>query len=126
MFSTENVDEYGRTFLIPFKGGLAVDELINRLIEVDKQARARVDEAKNNRAKAVEELDSRKQKLKKENEQSFKAFVENKKTELNETLATAKSEIEQKEQSVISELDRVFAEKCDEWVDSIVATVIGE
>ena len=103
-----------------------MDELINRLIEVDKQARARVDEAKNQRARAVEELDGIKQKLKEENEQSFKEFVENKKAECKETLAKATLEIEEKEKSVIENLDRVFSEKCDEWVDSIVARVIGE
>lgn len=110
----------------PEKGGFAVDELINRLIEVDRQARERVDEAKSKRAKAVEELDSKKQQLKEENEQSFKAFVESKKAQCNEVLAKAKSEIEEKEQAVVANLDRIYAEKCDEWVDLIVARVIGE
>lgn len=101
-----------------------MDEMIKKLISIDKQARVRVSKAKKERAGVVDELDKFKAELEAKNELEFKNFVESQNLKSEKELADARAEIEQRKNMAISKLNDVYAEKCDEWVDNIVRSVI--
>lgn len=103
-----------------------MEQLIGRLIEIDKQARARVSKAKKERAKALETVDERR----KETEQAYQAdletLIETEEKHAENAKAAALLEIEQSKRTLIAGLDSLYQERSDEWVDTIVERVLSE
>lgn len=102
-----------------------MEEIIKKLIEADKSARQQVAQAKAGRAAAVEEIEATKAKLSEENEYRFAQALENEKAEQKRFLAKAESQIEEKSRETIGALQNLYEEKCGEWVDMIVESVIS-
>ena len=53
-----------------------MEELLNKLIELDRQARARIEEAENARSLLLEEIEKKKKKLVEKNEADFQQALE--------------------------------------------------
>ena len=101
-----------------------MDNLINRLIDVDKQARRRVAAAKKERAGVVDSLEGTKQALLEENEAKYQAFVNEETARCDAVLAEARAKEAQMQADRLARLDAVAAENHARWVDEIVAAVI--
>ncbi len=103
-----------------------MDNFINQLIEVDKQARERVSKAKKERAAVMESLDSNKKKRLDENEQHVAAFLATQQELCAAKKAEAKAQLIAQQEARISRLDAIDRAHRDEWIARIVADVIGE
>lgn len=102
-----------------------MDELIKKLIEVDKTARKSVENAAQSRVDAVRELDEKKRQLQKDNEQEFAEKSEKMKNDALSELEKAEKAIAKKEKAVAARLTRVFEESCEQWVSEAVAGITG-
>ena len=101
-----------------------MDDLIKKLIEVDRTARKSVENAAGARVAAVRELDEKKQKLREENDREFlEQSEEMKKAALSELEETEKT-IAEKEKEVVARLSAVFEENSDRWVNEAVENII--
>lgn len=101
-----------------------MDELINKLIEIDKNARARVARAEKSMTDAVEELEKTKEKLREENEKRFLEELEKEKAKQSRLLEQAQKQIEQAHKQTVEQLNSLYEEKCDEWVSAVVANTV--
>ena len=98
--------------------------MIGRLIEIDKEARARVAKAKKERAKALETVDQSRKAMDDDYAQKLENLIEQEKNRAAAEKAAALSEVEEKKQTLISGLDRLYEAQSDAWVDAIVARVL--
>ena len=103
-----------------------MEQLIGRLIEIDKQARARVSKAKKERAKALETVDERRKELEQSYSRELDALIAAEQKRAEEAKAEALSEIEESKRSLVAGLDALCSERADAWVDAIVARVLDE
>ncbi len=102
-----------------------MDDLIKKLIEVDRTARKSVENAAEGRVAAVKELDEKKQKLREENDREFLEQAEKmKKAALSELEETEKA-IAEKEEAAVVRLSAVFEKNCDRWVNEAVENIIN-
>ncbi len=101
-----------------------MDDLIKKLIEVDKSARKSVENAGASRVAAVQELDERKQTLRRENESEFLSQSEKMKEEAQLELEMAEKAVAEKERAVEAELSSVYEKNCDRWVKEAVSSII--
>lgn len=101
-----------------------MDELLNKLIEVDKSARKRVSKAKKEKSQALGALESKKEELKKQGEAKFTKAIEEEKSRQAGILENAEKQIEGNCESTVNKLEVLYKEKGDEWVSSIFADVI--
>lgn len=102
-----------------------MDDLIKKLIEVDRTARKSVENAAGMRVAAVKELDEKKQRLREENNSEFLEQSEKmKKAALLELQETEKT-IAEKEKAAVERLSAVFEKNCDRWVNEAVENIIN-
>ena len=104
---------------------LTLEELLNKLIEIDRQARASVELAQQARNQLLDEIDKKKKKLVEKSEADFNQSLESEKQKQAEILKNQKAEIESKCASGIERLKALSEEKSDEWVDMIVNNIIS-
>lgn len=102
-----------------------MDDLIRKLVEVDRTARKSVENAAGARVAAVRELDEKKQKLREQNESEFLAQSEKMNREALLELEETEKAIAEKEKEVASRLCAVFEENCDRWVNEAVENIIN-
>lgn len=100
-----------------------MDELLNKLIEIDKQARGRVEAAEQAKAQLFEELEAKKQKLIKKADEEYSESLEKERAVQSQKLEKEKARIEQSCREGFEALSRLYDEKCDEWVTQIVKNV---
>ncbi len=103
-----------------------MEQLIGRLIEIDKQARARVSKAKKERAKALETVDVRRKEMEQSYQEKLDALIEEEQKRAEEAKAAALSEIEESKRTLVEGLDALYRENADAWVDSLVEHVLNE
>lgn len=101
-----------------------MDDLIKKLIEVDKTARKSVENAAASRVAAVKELDEKKQQLREENDREFLMESDKMKKEASLELERAEKAIAEKENAVAAGLSAVYKENCDRWVNDAVKSII--
>ena len=101
-----------------------MEQLINRLIEADKEARSRVAKAKKERAKALETVDFQRKELESGYQKELETLIEKEQKHALEAKTSALSEIEESKQSLISGLDEQYRKNADVWVRQIVARVL--
>jgi len=103
-----------------------MDHLIKDIIELDKQARLKVEELIDEKSKIGDFLRSKNKELEQAYKEEAKEKLEEVKNKMSEELAKKKEEI-QKEYSVsLSQLEDYYNAKKDEWIDSIFSDCIKE
>lgn len=101
-------------------------DLLNEIIEVDKAARKRLENAQNERAVALASIasqrdaliDSEKQKAKKKAE----AISQKGKSEGEKQL----EKIKERNIEIIRNMDNLYQNKKDEWIDTIVGNILSQ
>lgn len=104
-----------------------MEDLIKKLIEVDKAAREKVDAAVKERNDLLSEIADRKKTMREEFQSSFEKELEKKKNLAKETIEKDYSpeKTAQKNSEITQKLDAVFEEKCESWVKEIVERAIS-
>ncbi|MGN0468997.1 MAG: hypothetical protein ACI4GY_09760 [Acutalibacteraceae bacterium] len=100
-----------------------MEELLGKLIEVDKNARKRVAKAKKANARVLEELESKKQELKASGEEKFSKELEKEKENQSEILKEASERIDADCRKTVSQMDNLFAAEGEKWIQKIVSAV---
>lgn len=100
-----------------------MDELINAILQVDKQARQRVSKAKKQRAGALEALEQEKKKIRANNEEQYDRFVAAKTESIHAARDAQIRAIDAAFDKVDAALDAASRANSDRWVAQIVANV---
>ena len=102
-----------------------MDNMIKTIIDIDKQARDRISQAGEKRAKMIEELPEKKKAIE-------AAVMEKVRVELKDFEAKKKAEFKSKEaqtdagaEKALKELEKKKSENFEAWVDTIVKNTIG-
>lgn len=103
-----------------------MQDMVERIVEMDKHARELTDEARRLKVGSEDRIKAKKEELR----QNYLEKV-NERLELikQAEVKTANEEfklIVQKQQKLEEQLDDMYAQNCDAWVDAIVARVIGD
>ncbi|MCM1545097.1 MAG: hypothetical protein NC110_07360 [Ruminococcus sp.] len=97
-----------------------MEDILKKLIDIDKNARTLVKSANEESVKAIDELNSKKQKLKEENEVKFASMLEQEKAKQKVSVESAAKKIEQTKNEVIEKFNALYDEKGEQWVSRIV------
>ena len=100
-----------------------MDDLINALLQVDKQARQRVSRAKKQRAGALEALEHEKKKIRAKNEETFDAFVAEQTARIYASRDEQIRLIDEQFDKVDAALDETSRKNSESWVARIVSAV---
>lgn len=98
-----------------------MEQLIDRLIQIDKEARVRVSKAKKERVKALETVDKQRKALERDYQNKLDALIAEEQQQSEKAKSAALSEIEKSKQSLIDGLDALYRTHEEAWVRQIVA-----
>lgn len=104
-----------------------MQDIINKLIEVDKSARKKVEQASAKKADVINEVDKKRDEIKKRTQEEFlRISAENKEKAKQEFLQKYSEEkVALYNKQALEQLDRIYREKRDSWVDEIFNRVTG-
>lgn len=100
-----------------------MDDLINAILQVDKQARQRVSKAKKQRAGALEALEQEKKKIRANNEEKFEQFVASKTETIHAARDAQIQAIDVAFDKVDAALDKAAVANGEGWTAQIIAAV---
>lgn len=103
-----------------------MQDMVERIVEMDKHARELTDEAKRLRVGSEDRIKAKKEELRRNYLEKVNERLELiKKAEVK----TADDELKlivEKQRKLEEQLNDIYAQNCDVWVDEIVARVIGD
>lgn len=99
---------------------------VNKLLDVDKQARLIIDEAQQYYDRTLSDIEAEKQKLMAEYEKKAKAHYDKIEAAERESSAIATKEIEEKYARLTAEMDEAFEKGHASWEDGLFVRCIGE
>ena len=107
-------------------GAVKVQDIIKQIVDMDRKAREATEAMNKERVNSEREVAERRVALRAEYlEQARQTIPQNVSAE--KQAAQEKWEIVEKKNTTLSQqLDALYSQKCDEWVQTIVAKVIGE
>ncbi len=101
-------------------------DMISRIIEMDKTARELTQRAQKDKINSEQEIKIKKEEIRNEYlGRARKRISINEKTE-QKLAEEQKQSIQENYKKVLSNLEKTYNQKCDEWVDTIVKNVLGE
>ena len=103
-----------------------MEDMIAKIIDMDKKARNLTDEAQKSKISYENEILKTKEKIKNDYLDRAKERIEINKQTAQKKADTQLKEIEEKNDSVIRKLNSSYSENGDKWVDEIVKRVVGE
>ncbi len=103
-----------------------MEDMIAKIIDMDKKARDLTDEAQRSKISYEQEILRTKEKIKNDYLSRAKERIE-----INRQTAQKKADeqlktIEQKNDTIVRKLDSCYSENGDKWVDEIVRRVVGQ
>ena len=103
-----------------------MEDMIARIVEMDKKARDMTEQAQQSKLDHENRIIAKRESIKAELLERAK-----KRIAINEKTAVQKAEkerrqIEERDSAMIEKLESEYKSHCDEWVDTIVARVVGE
>ena len=107
-----------------FPEATLMEQLIDRLIQVDKEARVLVSKAKKARVKALETVDASRKQMEIDYQNELDALIEAEQSSALKAKESAMQMIEESKQSLIDGLDALYRENAELWVDRIVSRVL--
>lgn len=102
-----------------------MEDMISKIVDMDKKARDLTKEAQQSKVDYEKQIIQKKEKIKTDFLERAKERVK-----INKQTAQKKADeqlvlIEEKNAAIIDTLDKTYAEHKDEWVNEIVARVVG-
>ena len=103
-----------------------MEQLIKQIIEVDKQARKKTDESKQQLAESKIAIAQRVKELEQMYNRSVEEIIALTTQEEDEKMLKQKAQIEEKYAAANRHLDAIYAERKDEWVKELVKLSLAE
>ena len=103
-----------------------MEDLIRKIIEVDKQARKKTELSKEQLAKSKIAIEQRKKELEEHFNDSVEEIIQLTTEEENEKVEKLKAEINEKFIKADKELEKTFAQNKDKWVEELVNRTIND
>ena len=103
-----------------------MQEIINKLIEVDKSARKKVEQAQSRKADVINEIEKKRDDIKVRTQQEFERIsAENRlKAEQDFLEKYSEEKVALYNRQAIEELDRVYAQNREKWIEEMFEAVI--
>lgn len=102
-----------------------MDNMIKTIIDIDKQARDRIAQASESRAKMIEELPEKKKAIESEIMDAVRAELKNFEALKKSESETKKSEIDIQVEESLKELEKKKSENFNGWVEKMVADTLS-
>lgn len=103
-----------------------MEDMIARIVEMDKKARDMTAQAQQKKLDFENQVIAKRENMKNDFlERAKKRIAINRQAAQKKADATLK-QIEERDSAVIQRLESVYAQKGSQWVDEIVARVVGE
>lgn len=103
-----------------------MDKLIHDVIRYDKETRKKVEEAKAEREKILQEIEDEKSRIKKEKWQEAKKQIKDRKQEIQDSLEAKKTEAYNEFKDGLKHLDTIYKEHKDTWVQTLYEACIDD
>lgn len=105
-----------------------MEEIIKKLIEVDKSARERVEKAQAKKADVVGEIDSKRSEMKKSTEEAFALRSQQIRQQAYEQFEKQYSQdkVDQARQEAIRELENSYSQNREKWVREIFERITDD
>lgn len=103
-----------------------MQDMVKRIVEMDKHARELTDEAKRLKVGSEDRISAKKEELRRTYEEKVNARLE---LIRQAEVKTAEDEFKlilEKQKKIKENLNDLYAQNCDAWVEAIVARVIGD
>ena len=104
-----------------------MQEIINKLIMVDKSARKKVEQAAARKADVINEIDKKRNEIKKRTQEEFlRISAENKQKAEQDFLGKYSDEkVDFYNKETLKQLDKYYEENRDRWVEEIFSSITG-
>ncbi len=102
-----------------------MQNMVKRIVEMDEHARKLTDEAKRLKSGSATIVTERKEELSREYQEKVNARLEVIKQNEMKTAEGEIKAIEEKHKELEKNLNAMYEEHCDEWVDEIVSRVVS-
>lgn len=102
-----------------------MDNMIKTIIDIDKQARDRIAQANESRAKMIEELPEKKKAIESEIMDAVRAELKNFEAQKKAESEFKKTEIDIQAEESLKELEKKKSENFNKWVEKIVADTLS-
>ncbi len=103
-----------------------MEDMISKIIEMDKKARDLTDQAQKSKVDFEKNIIEKKEQIKNDYLNRAKERIEINKHTAQKQADEQLKKIEEKNSAVIQKLDSSYKENGNKWVDQIVARVVGE
>lgn len=103
-----------------------MENMINKIIDMDKMARQMEADAQENKNHFQEEIDRRKKELYDQYDASLKEIMEMTDMEQEKMLLDGKQELEQQAGQVLARMEEAYSQKETAWADHIYQAVISK
>lgn len=103
-----------------------MQDMVKRIVEMDKHARELTDEAKRLKVGSEDRISAKKEELRRTYEEKVNTRLE---LIRQAEVKTAEDEFKlilEKQKKIKENLNDLYAQNCDAWVEAIVARVIGD
>lgn len=102
-----------------------MQDMISQLIEMDKRAREVTEQVQHDKVISQNEVVSMCEKIRSDYLERARARLKTNEKIEKEVAEQEWQKIQSKHIQISERLDKIYTEKCDEWVDAIVHRVIG-
>lgn len=102
-----------------------MDSVVNKLLDVDRQARQILDEAQQYYDKTIKDLAAEKQKMTADYESREKQYLDKVRVSESVSVTEASAEIESRYESLTAELDNTFESLHPAWEDELFQKCVG-
>ncbi len=103
-----------------------MEDMIARIVEMDKKARDMTAQAQQKKLDFENKVIAKRESMKNDYLERAKKRVASNRQAAQKKADAALKKIEERDSAVIQRLESVYAQKGDQWVDDIVARVVGE
>lgn len=109
-----------------FGGVLSLEDMIKKIVEIDEQAQELTDEVQQENVDMVKKVAEQREKLRDEYLTRARKRIDIIKQENQKKAENMLSEAQQKFEKKSAQLDSIYKENNNKWVDAIFNRVIGE
>ncbi len=103
-----------------------MDKLIHDVIRYDKETREKVEEAKAERERILQDIEVEKSRLKKEKWQEAKNQIKQRKKEIQDSLEAKKAEAYNEFKNGLKHLDTIYNQHKETWIQTLYEACIDD
>lgn len=101
-----------------------MENMINRILEMDKKARDMQAQAEESRAQSILEIEDRKKELYNQYDESLKEIIEMTNVQQQETLLEGKKQQDMQTDDLLQVMNQTYDTQKDAWIEKITKAII--